>query len=297
MFPFSTIGSTTTGDHRTAPLMSLNPLLTAFLPLSQSSSDPPISLCNSTAMSLPLAHLLCGMPSQNILSHVLSINQHISDSTLLVPLLQCSNPSQPDAAAPPPTPGSSAFLSSPLQLQANCLQAFHKTIQQFNQHLKAAHLDRQKLQFIVLQLQNNFALLRYLLFSNKDIAVKNPATSPLLNPNPNFKPTSCTFPLPSTGEPQLPRSTPLGAVGPPRAKTNNSAKVDFQPISNTQESPATTVHNLTSRFSKLEKLFADEISTYTSTTAGIHSQYFSLYDKTRQLEPGNSDVIICRNPQ
>ena len=80
------------------------------------------------------------------------------------------------------------------------------------------------------------------------------------------------------------------------AKTNNSAKVDFQPTPNTQEAPATMVQNLTSRISKLEKLFADETSTYTSITAGTHSQYFFLYDKNRQLERGNSDVIIWNIP-
>ena len=31
-------------------------------------------------------------------------------------------------------------------------------------------------------------------------------------------------------------------------------------------------------------------------TAGIHSQFFLLYDKIRQLEPGNSDVINCKIP-
>ena len=162
------------------------------------------------------------------------------------------------------------FLPPSFQHQAICLQAIHKTIQQFNQHLKAEHLDRKTLQLIVLQLQNDFALLRYLLFSNKDIAVWSSATSPSLNPNPN--PTSCAFPLPSIGEPDFRRSTPVGAVVPPRAKTNNSAKVDFQPTPNTQEAPATTVQNLTSRISKLEKFFADKIPTYTSIIAGIHSQ-------------------------
>ena len=43
-------------------------------------------------------------------------------------------------------------------------------------------------------------------------------------------------------------------------------------------------------------MFTDEIATYTSITAGIHSQYFFLYDKIRQLEPGNSDVIIWKIP-
>ena len=135
-----------------------------------------------------------------------------------------------------------------------------------------------------------------MLFSNRDIAVKNSATSPLRNPNSNPNPTSCAFPLPSIGEPQLPRSTPVGAVGSPRAKTNNSAEVDFHPTPNTHEAPATTVQNLTSRISKLEKLFADEIATYTSVTAGIHSLYYFLYDKLRLLEPGNSDVINWKIP-
>ena len=306
----STNGSTNTGNHCIFPLMSLNPLAPAFLPHYQSSSDPPIPLGNSTAMSLPLAQLFCGMLSQSIPFLAFSTNQHITDGTLLLPLLQPRNQSKPDAAVHQPTPGSSALLPSSLQHQANCQQAIHKTIQQSNQHLKAEHLDRQTLQLIVLQLKNDFALLRYVLFSpvetisNKDITVKNSATSPLLNskpnlkpnPNPNTNPTSFAFPLSGSGEPKLHRSTPVGAVGSPRAKTNKSAKVDFQPTPNMQEAPATMVQNPASRISKLEKLFADEISTNTSFTAGTHSQYFFLYDKIRQPEAGASDVIIWKIP-
>ena len=92
------------------------------------------------------------------------------------------------------------------------------------------------------------------------------------------------------------RSTPEGAVGPPRAKTNNSVHADFQSSPNTWEAPPTTAQSLTSRISELEKLFTDEIATYTAITAGIHSQYFFLYDKIRQLEPGESDTIIWKNP-
>ena len=110
--------------------MSLNPLAPAFLPHYHSSSDPLIPLCNSTTMSLPLAHLICGIPPQTILSHAPSINQHITDGTFLLPLLQPPNLSKPVTAAHQPTPGSSTLLSSPLQHQANCLQAIHKTIQQ-----------------------------------------------------------------------------------------------------------------------------------------------------------------------
>ena len=62
------------------------------------------------------------------------------------------------------------------------------------------------------------------------------------------------------------------------------------------EAPPSQVQNLTSRISKLEKFFADEIATYTSLTAGIHSQYFFLYDKICQLEAGNSDVINWKIP-
>ena len=261
--------------------MSLSRLAPTFLPQYQSSSDPPISLCNSTTRSLVLAQLFCRMPPQIIPSHAPSVNQHIVDGTLLLPLLQPTNRSQSDAAAHRPTPGSSALSSKPLQHQANCLQAIHKTNQQFNQHLKAERLDRQALQLIVLQLQNDFGLLRYFLFSDKDFAVKDSATSPLINPNPNPNPNRIlsAFPLPCTDDPKLRRSTPVGAVGPPRAKTNNSANADFQPKTNTQEAPPTAVQNLTSRNFKLEKLLADELTTYTSVTSGIHSQYFFLCDK------------------
>ena len=195
-----------------------------------------------------------------------------------------------------------------LQHQTKCLQTINNSIQQFNQHLKAEKLDRQILQLIVLQLQNDFAILRYLLFSSaetlpsKDITVKNSATSPLLNstakpnPNPNPTPTSSALPLPGPGAPKLHRSTPVGAVGPPRIKINNTTNADLQLTTNKQETPSTTEQNLTSRICKLEKLFANEVSTYTSITAGIHSQYFFLYDKIRQLESGNSDVIIWKIP-
>ena len=103
--PLSTIGSTATGNHRTSSLMSLNPLAPAFLPSYQSSSNPPISLCNSTTMGLPLAQLLCGMPPQL----APPINQYNSDNTLLLPHLQQTDQSKPDAAAHQPMPGSWIF--------------------------------------------------------------------------------------------------------------------------------------------------------------------------------------------
>ena len=263
----STIGSTTTGNHRTPSLMSLNPLAPAFLRSYQSSSNSPISLCNSTTVGLPLAQLICGMPPQTIPSLAPSINQHIADTTLLLPLPQQTNQSTPDAAAHQPIPGSLTPLPSSLQHQSNCLQAINKTIKQFSQHLNAEQLDRQTLQLILLQLQNDFALLRYLLFSpvetipNKNITVKDSATSLPLNSNPNSNPnpTSSAFPLSGPRDHTLLCSTPVGTLGPTRTKTNNTTNANPQPTPNLQETPSTTVQNPTSRICKLEKLFADEL--------------------------------------
>ena len=248
-------------------------------------------------MNLPLAQLICGMPPQIIRSQASSINQHIADNTLLLPLLQQTNQSQPNAAAHQSTLGPSASLPPSLQHQPNCLQAITKTNEQFSQHLNVEQLDLLTLHLILLQLQNDFALLRYLLFSpidtipNKHITVKDSATSPpldsKLNPIPNPASTTCNE------VPKLRRLTPVGAVGTAKTKTNNTANADSQPIPNMQE---TTIQNLTSRICQLEKLFANEVSTYTSITAGVHSQYFLLYDKILQLEPGNSDVFIWKIP-
>ena len=247
-------------------------------------------------MSFPLAQLFCRMPPHIFPSHAPSNNQHISDGNFLLPFLRPTNQSKPDATAHQPTPDFSAVLSLRLQHQANCLEAIHKTIHQFNQDLKAENLDRQALQLISRQLQNDFALLRYLLFSDKDTAAKDSTTNPLVNLNLNPNPTSSAFTLPCPDDANLRRSTPVGAVRPPRAKTNNSANAECQLELNTQEDPPTTEQNLASRICKLEKLFADEKTTYTCITAGIHSQYSFLYDKIRQLEPGNPEAIIWKIP-
>ena len=215
-------------------------------------------------------------------SHAPLLRQPIIARTFILSLFQPKNLSQQDAAAHQSPPGSSSLSSSPLQYQANCLQAIHKAIQQINQQMRAEHLERKILQLITLQLQNDFALLRTLLFPSVgtipicDTSLKNPATSPPIHtkpsPNPNPHPTSNALVLPCAAEPSVRRSTPVGAVGPPRAKTKKSANTNFQPTSNNQEAPPITGQNLTSRVSRLEKLFTDEIATDTSTTAGIPSQ-------------------------
>ena len=225
--------------------MSLNPLAPAFLIQFQSSCDPASSLGISTTMNLPLAQLFCGMPSQIIPPYAPPINQHITDGTFLLSSLQLTSHSKPKAAVHQSTPEFSAFLSSPQLHRANCLQAIHKTIQQLNEQLKAENLDRQALKHIALQLQNDFALMRYLLFSDKITAAKDSATSRKTNPNPhpnlNPNPTSSAFTLPCTDDAQLHRCTPVGAMGPSRAKPSNSENAGLQPILNTQEDPPTTV--------------------------------------------------------
>ena len=107
---FSTIGSTSTGDHRIFPLISLNPLAPAFLPQFQSPSDPPASLCNSTTMSLPLAQMFCGAPPPIIPSHAPPSTQPIIDGTFILPLIQPENQSKQDADVHQPPDGSSSLL-------------------------------------------------------------------------------------------------------------------------------------------------------------------------------------------
>ena len=107
---------------------------------------------------------------------VLPLRQPITDGTFILPLFEPKNPSKQDAETLQPPPGSSSLLPSALQHQGQCLQAIHKTIQQFHQNLKSEELDRKTLQFINLRLQNDFALLRYLLFSEVGTI---PISSPL----------------------------------------------------------------------------------------------------------------------
>ena len=109
--------------------MSLNLFAPAFLPLYQFASDPPISLGDSTAMSLPLAQIFCGMPPSITPSHALTLRQPMTDSTFILSLMQPKNPSKQDAETLQPPPGSSSLLPLRLQHQAQCLQANHETIQ------------------------------------------------------------------------------------------------------------------------------------------------------------------------
>ena len=119
-------------------------------------------------------------------------------------------------------------------------------------------------------------------------SIIQPKNKPIRNPNPVLVATLST----TVGEPLTFRLTPEGSVEPPGKKTTNSANASFQSSLNTREGHPTTMPNLTSRFPKLEKMFLDESATFTSSTTGIHFQYFSLYDEIRQLEAGNTVTII-----
>ena len=132
--------------------MSLSPLASAFLPHYQLTSDPSISLCNSNAMNLSLAQIFCGMPPLITHSHASPLRQPITDDTSILDLIQPKIPSKQGAERFQPLPGSSSLLLSPLRHQEQKLQAIHKNIQQFHQHLKAEQLDQKTRQFLVFQL-------------------------------------------------------------------------------------------------------------------------------------------------
>ena len=162
-----------------------------------------------------------------------------------------TNQSKPNAADHQPTPGSSALLSSPLKHQANCLQAIHKTIQQFNRYLKAKNLDRQALQLIALRLQSDVALLRYLLFSDKDTAAEDSATSPLINPNPNPNPISSALTLPCTDDGR--KTWPFYPGG--RCRTTQSENKQFckrRPATYTQYAESSSNYGAEHRIKNLQ---------------------------------------------
>ena len=120
--------------------MPLNRLAPTFSPHKQFPTDPPISLCNSTTMSLSFARKFCRMPLSIAPPQAPPITQPITDSTFVLPFIQHKNPSPQDAETLQPLPVSPFLWLSFLQHQEQCLQAIHKIIQQFHQHLKAEQL-------------------------------------------------------------------------------------------------------------------------------------------------------------
>ena len=81
-------------------------------------------------------------------------------------------------------------------------------------------------------------------------------------------------------------------MGPPKAEKNLPTYADSQLTCNTQDTSSKLMKNVSSGISKLEKIFSDEITTYTSVTSAFHSQNFLFYDKIRKLEPDGSISIL-----
>ena len=97
---------------------------------------------------------------------------------------------------------------------------------------------------------------------------------------------------------QLPALRLRNSVVLPRCRsTNKSANTDFQLTPNRQEAPSTTVHNLTSRFCKVDILFANELSTYTSITTGMHPNTFSYTIKIARLNLAVQTLLFEKFPQ
>ena len=194
--------------------------------------------------------------------------QPITDGTNL-PLITQKNASIDNPELIQHFAGSPSVLPSYLQHQTQCIHTIHKTIRHLRLHLKAEQLNGKTFQIIALQLLNDFALLRYLLFSsvgtipNSVNSVDNPTISPTatFNRNPKPNPTSTALTVALRCGPLACRFTPEGAVGPPTGKRTISANADFQSSPNTQAATRTATQNITSRISELENVFADKTAT------------------------------------
>ena len=177
----------------------------------------------------------------------------------------------------------------------------NKTIQQYHQHLKAELLDRKILQIFILQLQTDSAFLCYLLFSSVGtIPISDfPVTTPLPIHQLTQTYFNCTLDPPRWWN--ITSSTyPGGRCGTTLSK-NKCANSDFQFSPKTREAPPTTAQKLKSKFSKPEKLYAVNIATYTSITAGFTLSTFSFMIKsaslklvTQKLSFSKYHLVCCR---
>ena len=89
---------------------------------------------------------------------------------------------------------------------------------------------------------------------------------------------------------------PGGRCGTTQSENQQFCKRRFP--AHTQHTRSSSIFGAEPHINNLQtpKIFADERATYTSITVEIHSQYFFLYDKIRQLKAGISDAIIWRLP-
>ena len=138
--------------------MSLNPLAPIFFP--QYNSFPAVIevLDNLKHMKPHLLPIVSGMSALNEL-YIPNIKTPDSDATTPENQLRLDpQPRQHLSTSP-------SLQTSVLQNQeAQHLRAIHKTTRHLQEHLKSDQLNQRALLLITLQLQNDFASLRYLLF-------------------------------------------------------------------------------------------------------------------------------------
>ena len=171
---------------------------------------------------------------------------------------------------------------------------------------KSDQLNETALHLNTLHLQNDFLLLRYLLFppvgknQPNSYSISHLTDSKTKEHKPNPKPKLQSFIAdeqhPNTDGLSILCFNPEGMVRPPEEETATPTSNETQSTSNTQDTSWKLMQNLTSRSSKYEKLFSGDITTYTFIASGIHFPYFFFYDKVRQLEPHGSDSILWKIP-
>ena len=167
---------------------------------------------------------------------VLNITHPIADDTILPSTLQ-QNPPQRNPQSFQPLPGPSTLQPSALRHQkAQNIHAIQKTIKQLqlHQHLKLERLKWKALFFIALQFQNDFVLLRYLLYSSLGATPSSVNSVTQQSISPTVNPTSTSPLLPSVDSSSVCRFIPDGTMGPLKLKAATSENAGFQFTSNAQ---------------------------------------------------------------
>ena len=143
--------------------------------------------------------------------------------------------------------------------QVQYLHSAQLTVAKLHQDLESEKLERQTLQLLVFQLQKDLIFIQNTLMNQKTGDLPKPFS---IDP-------------PSEGTSALPSPTPC------------------QPF---QLLPPITPSNMLFRISTLEKTVQDDLLRQKSLLSSIHSNYFFLQDKFRQLEAGSSNTILWRIP-
>ena len=86
-------------------------------------------------------------------------------------------------------------------------------------------------------------------------------------------------------------------MGSPKAETTLPANIHPQFASKLQNNPPNMSQNLISGISKFEKMFSDEITSYTSITSETLSQNFLFFIFFANLNPATQIQYFGRSPQ